>query len=61
MENENLKEEDLKDFNNYCEECKKEHESVSQNLILIGFKVCESCRKSKTIFHIFFSIFSYSR
>ena len=54
MENENkdLKEEDLKDFNNYCEECKKEHESVSQNLILIGFKVCESCRKSKTIFPI---------
>jgi len=52
MENENLKEEDLKDFNNCCEECKKEHESVSQNLILIGFKVCESCRKSKTIFPI---------
>ena len=52
MENENLKEEDLKDFNNYCEECKKEHESVSQNLILTGFKVCESCRRSKTIFPI---------
>tara|TARA_B110000881_G_C18360896_1_gene406286 strand:- start:68 stop:226 length:159 start_codon:yes stop_codon:yes gene_type:complete len=52
MENENLKEKDLKDFNNYCEECKKEDESVSQNLILTGFKVCESCRKSKTIFPI---------
>ena len=47
-----LKEKDLKDFNNYCEECKKEDESVSQNLILTGFKVCESCRKSKTIFPI---------
>ena len=52
MENKNLKEKDLKDFNNYCEECKKEDESVSQNLILTGFKVCESCRKSKTIFPI---------
>ena len=52
MENENLKEKDLKEFNNYCEECKKKHESVSQNLILTGFKVCESCRRSKTIFPI---------
>ena len=45
-----LKEEDLKNFNNFCEECKKEDESVSQNMILIGFKICESCRVSKTIF-----------
>jgi hypothetical protein len=52
MDSETLKEEDLKEFNNYCEECKKEDESVSQNLILTGFKICESCRKSKTIFPI---------
>tara|TARA_B100001996_G_C18635399_1_gene583480 strand:- start:453 stop:623 length:171 start_codon:yes stop_codon:yes gene_type:complete len=45
-----IKEKDLKDFNNRCEECKKEDESVSQNLILIGFKICKSCRTSKTIF-----------
>ena len=44
--------EDLKQFNNICEECKKEDESVSQNLILIGFKICKSCRISKTIFPI---------
>ena len=50
--NKNLKEKDLKDFNNFCEECKKEDESVSQNLILIGFKICKSCRTSKTIFPI---------
>ena len=50
--NKNLKEEDLKEFNNYCEECKKEDESVSQNLILTSFKVCSSCRTSKTIFPI---------
>jgi len=48
----NLKEEDLKELNNYCEECKKEDESVSQNLILTGFKVCKSCRNSKTLFPI---------
>ena len=35
-----------------CEECKKEHESVSQNLILTGYKLCNSCRTSKTIFPI---------
>ena len=39
-----------KELNNICEECKKEDESVSQNLILTGFKVCESCRTSKTVF-----------
>ena len=47
-----LKEKDLKDFNNICEECKKEEESVSQNLVLTGFKLCKSCRISKTIFPI---------
>ena len=35
-----------------CEECKKENESVSQNLIMYGYKICESCRLSKTIFPI---------
>ena len=34
------------------EECKKEDESVSQNLILTGYKLCNSCRTSKTIFPI---------
>jgi len=48
----NLKKEDLDEFNDYCEECKKQHKTVSQNLILTGFKVCESCRISKTIFPI---------
>tara|TARA_B100001123_G_C14368468_1_gene653890 strand:+ start:205 stop:375 length:171 start_codon:yes stop_codon:yes gene_type:complete len=47
-----LKKEDLNEFNNRCEECKKEDESVSQNLILIGFKICKSCRTSKTVFPI---------
>ena len=41
-----------KDLNNICEECKKEDESVSHNIILIGFKICESCRSSKTFFPI---------
>ena len=47
-----LKEEDLKEFNNFCEECKNEDKSVSQNLVLIGLKICESCRLSKNIFPI---------
>jgi len=51
-DNLNPKKEDLEEFNNYCEECKKEDKSVSQNLILTGFKVCKSCRTSKTIFPI---------
>ena len=50
---ENLKKRDLEDFNNNkCEECKKKHESVKQNLVLTGFKFCKSCRTSKTIFPI---------
>ncbi|MBD1166689.1 hypothetical protein IDG49_02770 [Pelagibacterales bacterium SAG-MED07] len=39
-----------KDLNNICDECKKEDESVFQNLIMTGFKLCKSCRVSKTIF-----------
>ena len=45
-------EEDLKELDDICDECKKKHESVSQNLILTGFKICKSCRVSKTIFPI---------
>ena len=40
----------LRDLDNICDECKEEDESVSQNLILMGFKICKSCRISKTIF-----------
>ena len=46
----NLKKKILNEFSNQCEECKNEDESVSQNLILTGFKICKSCRTSKTIF-----------
>ena len=49
---EDLNQKDLDDLNNICEECKKEDESVSQNLIITGFKVCKFCRTSKTIFPI---------
>ena len=42
----------LKDLDNICDECKDEDESVLQNLILTGFKICKSCRISKTIFPI---------
>ena len=50
FEDKTLKEKDLKELNNKCEECKKKNSSVSQNLILTGFKICKSCRTSKTVF-----------
>ena len=39
-------------IDNICEECKMVDESVSQNLILSGYKLCKSCRISKTLFPI---------
>ena len=44
--------EKFEEIDNFCEECKKEEESVSHNLILIGFKICNSCKISKIIFPI---------
>jgi len=40
------------ELDNICEECKKVDESFSQNLIMYGYKICESCRLSKTIFPV---------
>ena len=47
-----VKEENIKDLNDICDECKKKSESVTQNLILTGFKICKSCQISKTLFPI---------
>ena len=52
IDDKEIEEKDLKEFDDICDECKNEHESVSQKLILTGFKICESCRVSKTIFPI---------
>ena len=52
MIDEDLKEEHHEELDDICDECKKTDESVSQNLILTGFKICKSCRVSKTIFPI---------
>ena len=41
---------DINELNDICDECKEKDESVTQNLILTGFKLCKSCRLSKTIF-----------
>ena len=41
---------DDEELNDICDECKEKDESVTQNLILTGFKLCKSCRVSKTIF-----------
>jgi len=45
-------EEISRELNNICDECNKKDESVSQNLILTSYKLCSSCRVSKTIFPI---------
>jgi len=46
----NDKDKNERDLNEVCEECNKEDESVFQNLILTGFKICKYCRNSKVIF-----------
>ena len=40
------------ELDNICEECKNEDESVSQNLMMYGYKICDSCKISKTIFPV---------
>jgi len=40
------------EVDNVCEECKKEDKNVKSNLIMSGYKVCDSCKTSKTIFPI---------
>ena len=41
---------DNNELNDICDECKIEDETVTQNLILTGYKLCNSCRTSKTLF-----------
>ena len=55
IEDDNIKDQhntNADELNDICDECKKTDESVTQNLILTGFKICKSCRVSKTIFPI---------
>ena len=41
-----------RELDNICDECKKKDNSVTENLILTGYKLCKSCRTSKTLFPI---------
>ena len=47
-----VEKEEFKEKNNICEECSKEDKSVIHNLILTGFKICDSCKLSKSIFPV---------
>ena len=47
-----LKDSKLEMLDQDCEECNKKDESVNENLVLTGFKICKSCRVSKTVFPI---------
>ena len=44
--------ENFEEIDNFCEECKKEDQNVRANLIMSGYKICNSCKTSKTIFPI---------
>ena len=52
IKDKDIQEKNLKDLDNICDECNEKDESVFQNLILTGYKICKSCRISKTIFPI---------
>ena len=52
IEDNDIKKKDLKDLDDICDECKKEDESVKQNLIMHSYKICSSCNLAKTIFPI---------
>ena len=52
IEDKEIEEKYIKELDDICDECKSKDKSVSQNLILTGFKICKSCRVSKTIFPI---------
>ena len=43
---------DQKELNKVCEECEKKENSVFQNLIMHGYKICDRCKLSKFIFTI---------
>ena len=43
---------DSRNPDNICEECNKEDESVTQNLIMYSYKICNSCNLAKMIFPI---------
>ena len=40
------------EVDNLCEECEEKNDSVKANLIMHGYKLCNSCKTSKTIFPI---------
>ena len=39
-------------YDKICEECEEEDESVKTNLIMHGYKMCDSCKLSKNIFPV---------
>ena len=41
-----------KELDDICEECNNEDKSVTENLILTGYKLWKSCKPSKTLFPI---------
>ena len=40
------------EINDVCEECSKKDKNVKSNLVMHGYKICHSCKISKTLFPI---------
>ena len=40
------------EIDDVCEECKNKYENVKSNLVMHGYKICDSCKISKTLFPI---------
>ena len=36
-----------------CEKCGAKHDSVHANFLLYGFKICQSCKLSETLFPVY--------
>ena len=55
LENDSIKSNEVLNYvkiNNICEEGKKEDVNVKSNLVMHGYKICDSCKTSKTLFPI---------
>ena len=52
MMDENKKNMSSDEMDDVCEECKTAFESVRAKLVMHGYKICDSCKLSKTVFPI---------
>ena len=44
-----------------CEKCGATHDSVHANFLLYGFKICQSCKLSETLFPVLITLPTHLR